>query len=205
MKFIKWNKNATIFTIFLISFILSLIFDSQILSLIEALKGPVTNVFFSWILSFENNTFIYYPLIFITTISILLLTKRKKQIPSYIVSLMVLGVITLILKSTVDRSRPNNLTAHSFPSGHTVAIFASLSFFNKLRTLQIFWFIASSIFALTRIWFSIHYLSDVIAGAMIGYYIPIMIQKIMERREYKKTKKTEKIKEKEKLKNKERK
>lgn len=194
MKFIKRNKDAIVFIIFLTLFILSLIFDSQILSLIETLKCPMINIFFSWILSFENNIFIYYPLIFIMTISILLLTKRKKQIPSYIISLVVLGIITLILKFIIARPRPNNSTVHSFPSGHTVATFASLSFFDKLRILQIFWFIVSCIFALTRIWFKMHYLSDIIAGTIMGYYIPIMIQKIMERRKYKKRKNRKKLK-----------
>ncbi|MEM4153059.1 MAG: phosphatase PAP2 family protein [Candidatus Pacearchaeota archaeon] len=181
MKFIKKNREMIIFIIIVAFFIISLILDHQFLSLIESLRCPALNIFFEKIILFENNIFIYYTSILITTIFILILTKRKKQIPSYIISLAVLGILTLTLKFLVARPRPNNSTVHSFPSGHTVAVFASVSFFNKLKTLQIFWFILSCMFALTRIWFSMHYLSDIVAGAAIGYYVPTIIQKMIEK------------------------
>ncbi|MCX8194284.1 MAG: phosphatase PAP2 family protein [Candidatus Pacearchaeota archaeon] len=194
MNAIKKNKKIIVFITILALFIISLIFDSQFLSLIELLKCPATNSFFRWVLKFENEILIYYPSIFVFTVFVLLLKKRKRQIFSYIISLAVLAFLTLILKFSIARPRPNNSTVHSFPSGHSAMTFASLPFFSKLDSLQTFWFTISCVFAMTRIWFGMHYLSDVIAGAAIGYYIPAIIQKIFERRKHKKRHKEEKNK-----------
>jgi undecaprenyl-diphosphatase len=86
-----------------------------------------------------------------------------------------------ILKELFDRARPCNTLSdvltplgctgsYSFPSNHAVNNFAAASFFARLypgyRTLL---FIIASLVALSRVYLGLHYPSDIIAGAAIGF------------------------------------
>ena len=103
----------------------------------------------------------------------------------------VLGIIILItitdqvshkiLKELFDRARPCNALSDvltplgctgsfSFPSNHAVNNFAAAAFFSILfpnyRTVL---FTVASIVALSRVYLGLHYPSDVIAGAALGF------------------------------------
>lgn len=179
------KKNIFFFllTIFLLIFvlILALIFDSQFFILIQALKCPATNAFFSWLIFIEKEI-IFYPLIIVLTLILLLTKKRKEKILPYFLSLAIVIIITVLLKIIVARPRPNLISNHSFPSGHTSMLFTSLPFFNKIKSLEIVWIVGSSLLMLARIWFNLHYLSDIVGGAIIGYCIPLIINKYLEKR-----------------------
>lgn len=57
----------------------------------------------------------------------------------------------------------------SFPSGHTVTIFATVSYFYVLfPKYKYFWFILGTILASGRILANDHYISDVLAGMLVG-------------------------------------
>jgi undecaprenyl-diphosphatase len=86
-----------------------------------------------------------------------------------------------ILKELFDRARPCNVLSdvltplgctgsYSFPSNHAVNNFAAASFFATLypgyRTIL---FIIASLVALSRVYLGLHYPSDIIAGAAIGF------------------------------------
>jgi undecaprenyl-diphosphatase len=96
-----------------------------------------------------------------------------------------------VLKYMIDRPRPFEvgLTSagvaanwSSFPSGHTLAFFTIVPMiikkFPKLKT--IFWIIAILV-GFSRIYLGVHYTSDVVAGAFIGYGIGWAFMKIEER------------------------
>jgi undecaprenyl-diphosphatase len=173
------HKRLVIFCTAIIAFILALIFDSQILAFIELINCPCADSFFS-VLMFIEKEIIFYPLVILSTL-IILFTKDKKKILPYIISLAIVAIIGLSLKAIVARPRPNNMSIHSFPSGHTALAFASLSFF-KNKILKVIWIILACVFVLARVWTNMHYLSDVIAGALLGYYIPIVITKIINKK-----------------------
>ena len=98
-----------------------------------------------------------------------------------------LGIMLfLILKRICHRQRPCEFEGHcwasirppdqfSFPSGHTITAFAiaiSLGFFYpELRTPLLF--VAASV-AASRIVLGMHFLSDVVVGAMIGTGLAIL-------------------------------
>src|SRR5580692_11699689 len=90
------------------------------------------------------------------------------------------AMIFAVLKKVTGRKRPNQIEPHcwatllppdqfSFPSGHTMTAFAvaiPLSMFYPSLTIGLL-FCALSI-AMSRILLGMHFLSDVVAGALIG-------------------------------------
>lgn len=92
------------------------------------------------------------------------------QIPAY-----------LLIKKTVKRLRPfdkleniQNMIAapdkYSFPSGHTAAAFlmaGSLSF--QFPELQVVMYSVAGLIGFSRVYLRVHYPTDVLAGALLGY------------------------------------
>ncbi len=86
------------------------------------------------------------------------------------------ALVTLSMKFVVNRKRPNG-GSYGYPSGHTSTSFASASViyshFGKVWGAVAF--VGASYIGLSRIADNKHYVSDVIAGAVIGSYIGLRI------------------------------
>lgn len=78
--------------------------------------------------------------------------------------------VTGLLKEIVGRKRPNGVGHRSFPSGHTSNSFVAASVANGLygKKVGLTAYLAAVIVAGSRIHDNKHYLSDVIAGAILG-------------------------------------
>ena len=95
---------------------------------------------------------------------------------------LLLGLILgeIILKPTVGRLRPflkyegfesviPNLSPNSFPSGHTTSSFAaSTVIFIKKIKFRMFYIILAFLIAFSRIYFTVHYPSDIVGGIILG-------------------------------------
>ncbi|MHB8578316.1 MAG: phosphatase PAP2 family protein [Ignavibacteriaceae bacterium] len=97
------------------------------------------------------------------------------------------GVITSVLKSLVGRSRPyandgkdmfhpfnTHAAETSFPSGHmTVAVAMSTVLANNTNSLflKIICYSAAGLVGCSRIYHNAHWISDVVAGGAIGYFV----------------------------------
>ena len=127
-------------------------------------------------------------IIIIVLISFFLFNKKKRKwalplglgiISSY--------MITYILKFIIARPRPLGISMnflfhlpdYSFPSAHAAVAFAALPVLNKTYPkLKWLWILSVLFIAFSRIYIQAHYLSDVVAGAFIGYFISIFITKL---------------------------
>ena len=86
------------------------------------------------------------------------------------------GIFTLGLKVSIKRTRPDG-TAYSYPSGHTSSVFTTAGVVYKYFGAR--WgipaFIVASYVGLSRLQENKHYLSDVIAGGVLGGYIGLQV------------------------------
>jgi len=99
-------------------------------------------------------------------------------------AILVLAVIVLVVKFTIRRRRPEgewggiyrNTDPHSFPSGHAaraflIAVIASV--FVPAWLVIVFW-IWAPLVSLARVSMGVHYVSDVVAGAVVGVIVAII-------------------------------
>jgi len=106
---------------------------------------------------------------------------------TFVITLISSAIISFILKFIVMRPRPLgliellpivNLIDYSFPSSHAVFMFSALPIISKEFPKTKYWFIAlASLIAIARVYLNVHYASDVILGAIVGYILGYCIMK----------------------------
>ena len=121
------------------------------------------------------------PFIFITILIIVIFYYYKKPFTQIIYSTITSTIIGTILKYLTLRPRPYEFlhiqsiistTYSSFPSGHARAVFTILPILNNyFPKYKIYLWSIAILVAISRIYLSVHWLSDVVAGAFIGYII----------------------------------
>lgn len=119
-------------------------------------------------------------------VMIALITFEEKKDRSFIwpfllsIALSIL-ISQFILKGVFMRPRPETSTLHdySFPSGHATTAFAAafiLTFFDKKR--RALWYMIAFLIAFSRVYLGHHYVSDVVAGAFIGWVVGVLSLRI---------------------------
>ncbi|MBI2654566.1 phosphatase PAP2 family protein [Candidatus Woesearchaeota archaeon] len=125
-----------------------------------------------------NMEFIF--VIIILTPSILLHKKNKKSIYLLWLTAFISFVLAFILKLIVLRDRPadvlifpfTNIIDYSFPSMHAMIVFSVLPLLaSSLPKYRHFWVLFAFAVAFSRVYFRFHFLSDVVFGALAGYFI----------------------------------
>ena len=94
------------------------------------------------------------------------------------------SLMTFGLKHATGRIRPSGENDLSFPSGHTSTAFtaATVLGYHYGPIASVAGYAAASFFAVCRLDSSKHYLSDVVAGATIGYIVGRTVTRGQERR-----------------------
>lgn len=95
-----------------------------------------------------------------------------------------LAALVMALKFSIRRRRPEgewgaiyrNTDPHSFPSGHAARAFliaVIASFFGPFWLTAILW-VWAPLVSLARVAMGVHYLSDVLAGAVVGVVVALL-------------------------------
>ena len=165
-------------------------FDSGILELFQQIHSDVLTMFFRLFTMMGEAGAIWI------LAGILLLIRQDTRKYGVIVLLsLLLGVIigNGILKNVIARPRPcwrhpevEMLIAipsdFSFPSGHTLSSFAasvSIAYWN--RRYGIAALVTAALIAASRMYFFVHYPTDIIAGAILGSMLAVASILLVER------------------------
>lgn len=167
--------------------VISFIFDKQIVIFIGGLRNIVLDYVFIG-LTFATSAIIIF--FFLTTIFLWNENKRRWILP-LLISFLLSVSISFIIKILIQRQRPFevglvsvfsvvfyfmkanfNTWNFSFPSFQAILIFSALPILNKsFKKLKYFWLVFACLSAFSRVYFGVHYLSDVLTGAIIGFLI----------------------------------
>ena len=186
--------------IILLSYCFAVYFDNEIIISVSEMRTPLMDLIFL-------SVTIIYPLIlgFLGLVSLFFLIKYKKKnyfkliISNYIIVLLV----EYLLKYAFQRPRPfqtglvetlpflesTNALSFSFPSGHALFMFSIIPILSRrYPKFRYLFFLGAGIIAISRVYFGLHYLSDIIIGSALGYGIGLGLVRIYDKKE--KTKNT---------------
>lgn len=147
---------------------------------------------------------------FVLLTLVLLISRRWRSLGRSLTVALLLGLLfgNLLLKPFVGRIRPYDLVEgvellvaplsdHSFPSGHTMAAFAFAGVFWRYRKEVGCWRIAAVIIAFligfSRLYLYVHYPTDVLSGAVLGWLFGLLAVRINRWWETKRAKKQQNI------------
>ena len=176
--------------------IVSLYFDSEIVREISFLRNDILTDFFLGLTFISSSVIIFF---FLTSLFLWKEHKRKWILPLWF-TLGISVVISFILKIIIQKPRPFQLgivsilpvlekASHltwnfAFPSFHAMLVFCSIPILSKqFPKFKYVWIIFASLVAFSRVYFGLHFLSDIIVGGLIGYIIGMIIVKL--EKEYK--------------------
>jgi len=178
-----YSFNAIMSVLFLW---VSFLFDKAFMMIASSVQYPwLTGIFYLITMLGE-----WYIFAVIALFLAILLFINKKPVIAFAAGTGVAIIVTTLLKYIIGRPRPFetmhipslvNATLSSFPSGHATALFAILPVVNRnFPKMKVITWTVAILVGVSRIYFNVHYLSDVVAGAMIGYSIGWIFMKIGE-------------------------
>lgn len=166
-------------------------FDFAILNFIQDhFRNGFMDMLMKLITSLGNHGILYIAI----TIGLLLFSKTRKE-GKTMAAAQIAGVIicSVILKNVFARVRPFNATDFeliisaptdfSFPSGHTLHAFITATvLYSSYRKWGIAAYALALVMAFSRMYLYVHYPSDVVAGAIIGFFIGLVAVTISKRK-----------------------
>ena len=191
------NKNALIFLGVVVAFLISLKFDSEIVEGVSLIRNNFLNEFFLGITFVSSEIIIFF---FLTSLFLWREHKRRWILPLWL-TLGLSVIFGFLLKIAVQRPRPfqtgivsilpvleesNYLVWNfSFPSFQAMLAFCAVPILAKeFPKFKYVWIIFAGLVAFSRIYFGLHFLSDVIAGGIIGYLLGVFIVKLEKEKKF---------------------
>lgn len=152
--------------------------ELRFLDFLQTIHTPLLDKILAFITSLGNAGIIW---IVLAVVLLILPKTRKTGIIVAAALLMDLVLCNLILKNLVARVRPYDVNTaiailikkpldFSFPSGHTAASFAAMTalFLAKMKKAWIAALVLAVLIAFSRLYFYVHYPTDVLGGAVVG-------------------------------------
>ncbi len=179
------KKNIFLIGLFLILFLISLKFDPQIVRFFFKIRSYYLSQFLLGIAFVSSEVIIFFVL---TSLFLWSERKRKWIVPLWI-TMFLSVLVSYGLKIIVQRPRPFEAGIvqpillesfskwnYSFPSFQSMLVFAAIPILAKeFKRVKYVWVIFAVLVALSRLYLGVHYFSDVLAGALIGYGIGMFI------------------------------
>jgi undecaprenyl-diphosphatase len=189
-------KGVWLGLLLLLVVIVSLYFDSDIVRVVSFLRNDVLTDFFLGLTFLSSSVIIFF---FLTSLFLWKEHKRKWIFP-LCVTLAISVVVSFVLKMIVQRQRPFQLGVVSvlpvlekashltwnfaFPSFHAMLVFCAVPILSKqFPKFKYVWITFASLIAFSRVYFGLHFLSDIVIGGFIGYVCGVIIIKL--EKEYK--------------------
>ncbi|MBI5392815.1 phosphatase PAP2 family protein [Candidatus Woesearchaeota archaeon] len=187
-RFIEEQKLPLfIISIGIIILFASIFLDNIIMQFAKTNSNVYTAYFFHWISDFS----LIFAIIVIFISIIFFYEEKKENIYQLWIILLLTLVVTVIIKVAVARTRPSEVIFgfsgldYSFPSQHAAFVFAALPLiFKRLKELKWYFLAFAIIVSISRIYLNAHYLSDVLAGALVGYIIGWCVVSFREKYRY---------------------
>ncbi len=171
------NKINNIFILILsiLFLIISFIFDEKIYVFFKDNHITILDLVLSLITNFG-----VVLIIFLLIPSLMFYKNSKKLAYLLWLTFIVSIILNFIIKLIIQRQRPLeafvypfvNILNYSFPSMHSMVAFSFLPILLKcLPKQKYFWIGFAFLISFSRLYFSFHFLSDVVFGALAGYFI----------------------------------
>lgn len=182
-------------------------FDHRVLAAINSsMRAPIMDSIMPWITKLGDGGVFWIALALI-----LLIPKKTRRTGAAMAVAMLLGLIigNGLIKNLVMRTRPFDLAHpivsrsnllisppgdYSFPSGHTLASFEAATALFKDHTVYGFLaYVLAILIAFSRLYLQVHYPSDVLGGAILGFLLGLLgssiVKSVADRMEARKAKK----------------
>ncbi len=164
----KKNYRKLAFALLVTALFLSFLIDNLILGFFSRINIP----FLAGFSAFMGSTLFMAAVVIAAFIFL-----KKEKVTDFWAAIGLTFLAVFALKLLVARERPLGaeylsfgLSDFSFPSAHAALSFCLLAFYCKdFSRLSYLWLGLALLVSFSRIYISAHYLSDVIAGALIGY------------------------------------
>ena len=140
---------------------------------LQSFSTPTLNLFFKLI------TYFGHPIVWMLLAAWYFWVGKEKKSFMVASTILFVGFIAGGLKELIARPRPEGLLpistdeGFSFPSGHATLTSAFFGFYEKKLKRKIKWIMFALVIltAISRIYLGVHYLTDVLAGLVLGYII----------------------------------
>jgi undecaprenyl-diphosphatase len=175
-------KRLWIFLAGLALFFVSLFFlDRPVAFFFTSFRNPV----FDFLAVFLASTYVQIFIFFVVPFFVLWFRDRKRAVV-FGVGMAFVVFFTYSLKYLIGRPRPfmvlslplvASLSYHfgafntSLPSSHASTSFSAFAALEKYKFLMWLWLSLAVIVIMSRLYDGVHYLSDVVFGAMLGYFV----------------------------------
>ncbi len=191
------KKRIYIGILFVFLIFISLYFDSEIVKGISLIRNSFFNEFFLGLTFISSSIIIFF---FLTSLFLWKEHKRKWILPLWF-TLGISVLVSFLLKFFIKRPRPFQtgivsvlpvlekasylIWNFSFPSFHAMLVFCALPILSKeFPKFKYIWIFFASLIAFSRIYFGLHFLSDVLVGGLIGYLLGIIIIKVEKKNKF---------------------
>jgi len=184
----KKEKIAIISMVLSLIIFLSFYFDKEIVKGISLLQNSYLTDFFLGITFVSSELIIFF---FLTSLFLIKMHHRKWILPLWF-TLFMSAIVSFLLKVFIQRLRPfqqgivsvlsilqkpsHDVWNYSFPSFQAMLAFCTIPILAKeFPKFKYLWIVFASLVAFSRVYFGVHFASDVIVGCLIGYLIGVVI------------------------------